>query len=59
MRFARFTEVKDGLSEYLARARKRRQPAEHDLEDLVWKRLGTRRLEREWEREKDALYDYL
>jgi hypothetical protein len=30
-----------------------------DLEDREWRRLGKRRLEKAWEGEEDALYDYL
>ena len=75
MRFASVAEVKDRLSEYLARARKKKEPivvtrhgkpyaviqalTEQDLEDLEWRRLGKRRLEKVWEGEDDALYDYL
>ena len=75
MRFASVAEVKNGLSAYLARARKRQEPlvvtrhgkpyaliqpiTEHDLEQLEWKGLATRRLSQAWEGEDDALYDYL
>ena len=75
MRFASVAEVRDGLSEYLARARKRKEPIvvthhgkpyaliqpldEADLEELEWKRLARRKLARAWEGEADALYDYL
>ena len=75
MRFASVAEVKNRLSEYLARARKTRQPivvtrhgkpyamiqslAEKDLESLDWKRLAEHRLRRAWEGEPDALYEYL
>ncbi len=75
MRFASVAEVKDGLSEYLARARKTNEPivvthhgkpyaliqplSEADLEGLDWKDLARRRLARAWEGEEDALYDYL
>ena len=75
MRFASVAEVKNGLSAYLARARKRQEPlvvtrhgkpyaliqpiTEQDLEFLEWKRLATRRLSQAWEGEEDALYDYL
>lgn len=75
MRFASVSELKDGLSEYLARARKRNevivvthhgkpyaliQPLEEaDLEDLDWNQLGRAKLARAWEGEEDALYDYL
>ena len=75
MRFASVAEVKDGLSKYLARARKKNesivvthhgkpyaliQPiSQEDLEQLEWKQLAKRRLAGAWEREDDALYDYL
>lgn len=75
MRFASVAEVKNGLSAYLERARKCNEPlivtrhgkpyaliqpiTEHDLENLEWKGLGTRRLSQAWEGEEDALYDYL
>jgi prevent-host-death family protein len=75
MRFASVAEVKNGLSAYLARARKRREPlvitrhgkpyaliqpiTEQDLERLEWKGLAARRLSQAWEGEDDALYDYL
>src|SRR5207253_11373764 len=75
MRFASVAEVKNGLSRYLARARKKNeaivvthhgkpyaliQPIEEaDLEELEWKQLAKRRLARAWEGEEDALYDYL
>jgi prevent-host-death family protein len=75
MRFASVAEIKDGLSEYLARARKRNEPIvvthygkpyaliqpleEADLEELEWRQLARKRLARAWEDEEDALYDYL
>jgi len=75
MRFASVAEVKNRLSEYLARARKKNEPiivtyhgkpyaliqpiSEQDLEELEWKQLAKRRLARAWEGEPDALYDYL
>jgi hypothetical protein len=60
MRFASVAEVKDGLSEYLARARKKIQPLEEaDLEELEWRQLARRKLARAWEGEEDALYDSL
>jgi prevent-host-death family protein len=75
MRFASVAEIKDGLSEYLARARKKNEPIvvthhgkpyaliqpldEADLEELEWKRLARRKLTHAWEVEEDALYDYL
>jgi prevent-host-death family protein len=67
MRFASVAELKKGLSAYLARARKRREPlvvtrhgkpyaliqpiTEQDLERLEWKGLATRRLNQAWEGE--------
>ena len=75
MRYASVAEVKDRLSECLARARKRKesivvtrhgkpyaliQPlSEQDLEELEWRGLARRRLAKAWEGEEDALYDYL
>ncbi len=75
MRFASVAQVKNQLSVYLARARKKKesivvthhgrpygliQPiSERDLEGLEWKRLTADRLRRAWEGEDDALYDYL
>ncbi len=75
MRFASVAEVKNGLSAYLARARKRNEPivvthhgkpyaliqplTERDLEELEWRKLARKRLARAWEGEEDALYDYL
>lgn len=75
MAFASVAELKNRLSEYLARARKTKQPiivtrhgkpcaliqaiTERDVEDLVWARLAARRLRETWEGEADALYDYL
>jgi prevent-host-death family protein len=75
MRFATMAEIKDGLSEYLARARKTGEPivvthhgkpsaliqplGEGNLEELEWKRLATRKLARAWQGEEDSLYDYL
>ena len=75
MRFASIAELKDGLSEYLVRARKKGEPIivirhgkpyalilpleGEDLEELDWKRLAEGRLRGAWEGEDDALYDYL
>lgn len=75
MRFASVAEVKDGLSRYLARARKRNEPivvthhgkpwaviqplSEQDLEELEWKQLAVKKLSKAWEGEEDSLYDYL
>ena len=65
MRFASVAEVKNHLSAYLARARKKREPivvthhgrpyaliqpiSERDLERLEWDRLARQRLEAAWE----------
>ena len=75
MRFASVAELKDRLSEYLARAKKKSEPIvvthhgkpyaliqpleEADLEELEWKQLARMKLARAWESEADALYDYL
>ena len=75
MRFASVAELKDGLSEYLARSRKKGEPivvthhgkpyallqplSAEDLEELEWKQLARKKLARAWEGEEDALYDYL
>ena len=75
MRFASVAEVKNQLSEYLARSRKRKEPivvthhgkpyaliqplSEGDLEELEWKQHARVRLRRAWKGEEDALYDYL
>jgi prevent-host-death family protein len=75
MRFASVADVKNQLSEYLARARKKKeaiivthhgkpyaliQPlSEQDLDELEWKELARKRLARAWEGDEDALYDYL
>lgn len=75
MRFASVAEVKNHLSEYLSRARRNREPiivthhgkpyaliqpiSEKDLEDLAWRQLAQTRLTEAWERDEDALYDYL
>ena len=75
MRFASVAELKNGLSEYLARSRKKGEPivvthhgkpyallqplSELDLEELEWKQLARRELARAWKGEADALYDYL
>ena len=75
MRFASVAELKDQLSEYLARARKKGEPIvvtrhgkpyaliqpleEEDLEELDWKALAEKRLRHAWKDEDDALYDYL
>lgn len=75
MRFASVAEVKNQLSEYLARARKKKEPiivthhgkpyaliqplSEQDLEYLEWKGLTKKRLGDAWRGDEDALYDYL
>jgi prevent-host-death family protein len=75
MRFASVAEIKDGLSEYLARAKKKNEPIvvtyhgkpyaliqpldEADLEEVQWMRMATRKLIRAWQGEEDAVYDYL
>jgi prevent-host-death family protein len=75
MRIATVAEVKNHLSEYLARARKRGDPilvtrhgrpyamiqsvSARDLEELDWKNLARHRLAKAWEGEPDDLYDYL
>jgi prevent-host-death family protein len=75
MRFASVAELRDQLSEYLVRARKKKEPIlvtrhgkpyaliqpleEGDLEELDWKRLAEQRLQKAWEGEDDGLYDYL
>ena len=75
MRFASVAEVKNRLSEYLARARRKKEPIvvthhgkpyaliqpldEQDLEELEWKQLARKKLARAWADEEDSLYDYL
>jgi len=75
MRFASVAEIKDRLSEYLARAKKKNEPIlvthhgkpyaliqpldEADLKELEWKELTRKKLARAWEGEEDALFDYL
>ncbi len=75
MRFASVAEIKNGLSKYLARAKKKNEPIvvthhgkpyaliqplqEGDLEELEWRELARRKLALAWEGEEDALYDYL
>jgi len=67
MRFASVAEVKNGLSEYLARAQKKKEPivvtrhgkpyaiiqpiTEQDLESLEWRGLARKRLSKAWEGE--------
>lgn len=75
MRFASVAEVKNGLSAFLARSRRRKEPVvvtrhgkpyaliqpitEHDIEGLEWRNLSTKRLSDAWDGEDDTLYDYL
>ena len=75
MRFASVAEIKNRLSEYLARARRKSEPiivtrhgkpyaliqplGERDLDELDWGAFRTRQLARAWDGEDDALYDYL
>ena len=75
VRFATVAELKNGLSRYLRRARREREPIvvtlhgrpyalvqpleEKDLEELEWKELARRQLEEAWKGEDDDLYDYL
>lgn len=75
MRFASVAEVRNRLSEFLARARKKNEPivvthhgrpyaliqplSDRDLEDLDWRRFARTRLSAAWTGEDDALYDYL
>lgn len=75
VRFASVAEMRNQLSAYLARARKRKEPivvthhgkpyaliqpiSEADLEELEWRQLAKKQLARAWEGEEDALYDYL
>lgn len=75
MRFASVAEVKNQLSEYLARAQRKKEPIvvtyhgkpyaliqpldERDVESLEWRGLAKERLKKAWQGEDDALYDYL
>jgi prevent-host-death family protein len=70
MRFASVAEIKNELSEYLARAQKKKEPiivtrhgkpyaiiqpiTEKDLEGLEWKALAGKRLSKAWEGEDDS-----
>ena len=72
---ATVAELKNQLSRYLRRAREGQEPIvvtlhgkpyaliqaldENALEELAWSGLARRQLERAWEDEDDALYDYL
>ena len=73
MQMATVAQVKNQLSKYLARAKRKHeaiivtlhgkpyaliQPiSERDLEALDWKRLAEQRLREAWDGEDDALYD--
>jgi prevent-host-death family protein len=75
VRFATVAELKNGLSRYLRRARREREPIvvtlhgrpyalvqpieEKDLEELEWRELARRQLSGAWKGEDDELYDYL
>jgi prevent-host-death family protein len=75
IRFASVAEFKNDLSQYLARAQKRKEPivvtrhgkpyaiiqpiTEQDLEGLEWEGIARKRLSKAWEGEDDSLYDYL
>lgn len=75
MRFASVADVKNELSEYLARAQRKKEPivvtrhgkpyaliqpiTEQDLEGLEWKGIARRRLAKAWQGDADSLYDYL
>ena len=74
-KFVSVAEVKNRLTVYLAQARKKNEPiivthhgkpyaliqpiSEQDLEELEWDQLARNRLQKAWEGENDALYDYL
>jgi prevent-host-death family protein len=75
MRFASVAEVRNQLSRYLSRSRRKKEPivvthhgrpyaliqplSEGDLEELEWRNLSKRKLAEAWEGDEDALYDYL
>lgn len=75
VRFASVADVKNDLSEYLARAQRKKEPivvtrygkpyaiiqplTEQDLESLEWNGIAKKRLAKAWEGEDDSLYDYL
>lgn len=75
MQFASIAEIKDQLSRYLARAKKKKEPilvthhgrpyaliqpiSEQDLEALDWGKLAADRLQQSWDEDEDDLYDYL
>ncbi len=75
MRFASVAEVRNQLSRYLSRSRRKKEPivvthhgrpyaliqplSEGVLEELEWRNLSKRKLAEAWEGDEDALYDYL
>jgi prevent-host-death family protein len=75
MKFVSVAEVKNRLTVYLAPAKKKKEPiivthhgkpyaliepiSEQDLEELGRNHLAQERLQKAWEGEDDALYDYL
>jgi prevent-host-death family protein len=75
MKFVSVAEVKNKLTVYVAQARKKKEPiivthhgkpyaliqpiSERDLEELGWEKLAQDRLQKAWEGEDDALYNYL
>lgn len=75
MKFVSVAEVRNRLTVYLAQARKKKEPiivthhgkpyaliqpiSEQDLEGLGWNQLAQDRLQKAWEGEDDALYNYL
>ena len=75
MKFASVAEVKNRLTQFLAEARKKKEPivvthhgkpyaliqpiTERDLESLGWEKLSADQFRQAWEGEDDALYDYL
>jgi prevent-host-death family protein len=75
MKFVSVAEAKNRLTVYLAQARKKKEAiivthhgkpyaliqaiSEEDLEGLGWDQLTQSRLQKAWEGEDDALYNYL
>jgi prevent-host-death family protein len=75
MRYASVAEVRNRLSAYLSRARRKKeaivvtrhgrpyaliQPlGEKDFKELAWSELAGRRLAKAWEGEPNVLYEYL
>jgi prevent-host-death family protein len=75
MRFASVAEIKNRLSEYLARARRKREPiivtrhgkpyaliqplGDRDLEELDWSAFRKGQIARAWAGEDDELYEHL